>query len=103
MKQGEVHAGSELGAVVFDLIAWLRDARGVGEGLRSWCSWAGWAVQGVLEDRRVEQLSREASAGLITQIRREKEEAKGSLSAFLGQVGASSLSEYVRSCTAASR
>jgi len=96
MKQGEVHAGPELGAVVSDLIAWLRDARGVSEDLRSWCSWAGWAVRGVLEDRRRAETERIASERLIEQIRQEREDAKGGLQRFLSEAGVGSLSAYIQ-------
>lgn len=96
MNRGEVHAGPELGAVVSDLIAWLRDARGIGEGLRSWCSWAGWAVRGVLEDRRRAETERIASERLIEQIRQEREDAKGGLQRFLSEAGVGSLSAYIQ-------
>ena len=44
----------------------------------------------------------EASAQLIAHIRREKEEARGSVDAFLSEVGAGSLREYIQQCCALS-
>ena len=60
----------------------------------AWCSWGGWAVCCVIDDQRAKQARDEASTRLIPQIRREKEEARGSVDAFLSEVGAGSLREY---------
>jgi len=49
----------------------------------------------MIDDQCAERLNRAASARLIAQIRREKEEAKGSVNAFLSEVGAGSLREYL--------
>jgi len=52
-------------------------------------------VRIVIDDQRAKRASDEASAQLIAQIQREKEEAKGSLDAFLSEVEASSLRDYI--------
>ncbi len=98
MKQGKVRAGLDLAAFMRQIIFRLQDAQGIGDSQRAWCSWGGWAVHGVIQDQRDKQLSREASARLIAQIRREKVDSRGSLGCFLGEVAASSLSDYVRRC-----
>ena len=49
----------------------------------------------VIDDQRAKQASDEASTQLIAWIKREKEEAKGSVDAFLSEVGASSLRDYI--------
>jgi len=96
MKQGNILAGPELAAFVREIIFRLQDAQGIGDSQRARCSWGGWAVRGVLEDRHVQRLSCEASARLIIQIRQEKAESRGSLGCFLSRVGTSSFAEYVR-------
>lgn len=53
-------------------------------------------MRGVINDQRAERLSRAASARFIAQIRREKEEATGSVDAFLSEIGADNLVDYVR-------
>jgi hypothetical protein len=53
----------------------------------------------VIDDQRAKRASTEASAQFIAQIRREKEEAKGSVTAFLSEVGAGSLREYLQGLT----
>lgn len=98
MKQGKVRAGPALAAFVREIIFRLQDAQEIGDSQRAWCSWAGWATYGVIEDQREQQLSREASARLIAKIRREKAGSRGSLGCFLSKVGASSFSDYVRCC-----
>ena len=53
-------------------------------------------MRGVINDQCAERLSRAASEQFIAQIRREKEEAKGSLAALLSKSGASSLRDYIQ-------
>ena len=101
MKQGDIRAGPELAAFLREIIFRLQDAQGIGDSQRAWCSWGGWAVQGVIEDQHVQQLSREASAQLIAKIRQEKATAKGGLESFLNETGVSSFAEYVRCCAKA--
>ena len=79
-----------------ELLFQLREAQSVQSSQRAWCSWGGWAVRGVINDQRAERLSRAASARFIAQIRREKEEATGSVDAFLSEIGADNLVDYVR-------
>ena len=100
MKQGDVRAGPDLAAFMREIIFRLQEAQGIGDSQRAWCSWGGWAVQGVIEEQQVQRISREASARLISQIRQEKEAAKGGLDRFLDEVGASSFAQYVRCCEA---
>ena len=102
MKRGEVRAGPSLAVFVREVVFRLREAKGVQESQRAWCSWGGWAVRTVIDNQRAKQASDEASARLIARIKREKEEAKGGFDEFLAEVGASSLREYIRQCCAAS-
>ena len=95
MDRGEVRAGPSLAVFVQNVVFRLREAKSVQESQRAWCSWGGWAVRCVIDDQRAKQVRDEASARLIAQIRREKEEARGSLDAFLSEVGAGSLRDYV--------
>jgi len=76
LKRGEVKAGRQLGQVVREIIDRLRDALAIGNSLRSWCSWGGWAVRGVIDDERARRARDMASAQLIARIQREKEAAK---------------------------
>jgi len=96
LKRGAIKAGRQLGQVVHDIIGRLRDAMAIGNSMHSWCSFGGWAVRCVIDDQRAKQTRDEASARLIAQIRREKEEAQGSVTAFLTEVGAGSLREYIQ-------
>ena len=96
MKKGALKAGRALAAFVHDLILRLREACGIGNAVRSWCSWAGWAVRSIIEEQRRDKLGLERSAELVAEIRREKKEAKGSLKRFLAETGVSSLREYIR-------
>jgi len=78
MKSGTVKAGKQLANVVQGLIQRLRDAQGIGNNLRSWCSCAGWMLRGELTEQR-ERLQRlEESRRQLAQIRREKAEAAAS-------------------------
>jgi len=96
MCHGRVHAGAELGCVVRDLHRYLSDARGIGDGQRCWCSWAGWAIGSILEEFQAAKASRQASDRLVTTIRREKQEAKDGLERFLAEAGTQTLSGYIR-------
>ena len=96
MKSGAVKAGRQLAAFVHEIIHRLREAYRIGDGVRSWCSWAGYSVHEAIELQRAKHASDESSAQLIAQIRREKEEAKGSVDAFLSEVGVGNLGDYVR-------
>ena len=95
MKRGQVRAGPSLAVFVQEVVFRLREAKSVQESQRAWCSWGGWAVCIVIDDQRAKQASDEALAHLIAQIEREKEEAKESIDAFLSEVEASSLRDYI--------
>ena len=82
IREGKVRAGPALAASMREIIFRPQDAQGIGDSQRAWCSWAGWAAQGVIEDQQVQRESREASARLIAQIRQEKAESRGSLGCF---------------------
>ena len=101
MKQGDIRAGPDLVAFMREIVFRLQDAQGIGDSQRAWCSWAGWAVRGVIEDQHWQRVSCEASARLISQIRQEKAESRGSLRCFLTEVGVSSFAEYVCCCAEA--
>jgi hypothetical protein len=95
MKSGAIQAGRQLAALLHEVIARLREACRIGEGLKSWCSWAGWCVRETIALQRTKLAQTEASAQLVAQIRREKVEAQGSVAAFLSEVGAVSLRAYI--------
>jgi len=78
LKRGTIKAGRQLGQVVHDIIGRLRDAMAIGNSLHSWCSFGGWAVRVVVDDIRTKAARDQASAQLIAEIRREKEEAAAS-------------------------
>jgi len=99
MKSGAVQAGKALGRLLHELIHRLREANRSGEGVRSWSSWSGWCVHEIIALQRAKLSHAEASAQFIAQMRREKEEAKGSVTAFLSEVGAGSLREYLQGLT----
>ena len=102
MNRGEVQAGPSLAVFVQDVVFRLREAKSVQESQRAWCSWGGWAVRCVIDDARVKHARDEASTRLIAQIHREKDEARGSVDAFLSEVGAGNLREYIQRCCALS-
>ena len=96
MNRGEVRAGPSLAVFVQEIIFRLREAKSVQGSQRAWCSWGGWATRCVIDDERAKRASDEASARLIAQIRREKQEAKGGFEEFLSEVGTGSLREYIQ-------
>ena len=53
-------------------------------------------MQGVIKDQHWRRLNCEASERLIAKIRQEKQEAKGSVDAFLRKARAGSLREYLQ-------
>jgi len=95
MKKGALKAGRGLAVFVHDLILRLREARGIGNAVRSWCSWAGWAVQSVLNERATHARELAATERLVEEIEREREEARRGFIEFLEGVGVSSLREYM--------
>jgi hypothetical protein len=98
LKSGAIRAGRELGRLLHELIQRLREANRIGKGVRSWCSWSGWCVHEIIGLQRAKLARAEASAQFIAQIRRDKAEAKGSVAAFLSEVGVGSLRDYVQQC-----
>ena len=99
MKSGAVQAGKALGRLLHELIQRLREANRIGEGVRCWSSWAGWCVHEIIDLQRAKLVRDKASARFSAQIRREKEEAKGGVTAFLSEVGVGSLREYLQGLT----
>jgi len=99
LKSGAVQAGKALGRLLHELIQRLREANRIGESIRSWSSWSGWCVREIITLQRAKLARDEASARFSAQIRREKEETKGSVKAFLSEVGAGSLREYLQGLT----
>jgi len=53
-------------------------------------------VHEIIALQRAKLVRAETSARFSAQIRREKEETKGSVTAFLSEVGAGSLRDYIR-------
>jgi len=96
LKSGAIQAGKALGRLLHELIQRLREANRIGESVRSWSSWSGWCVHEIIDSQRAKLARDEASAQFTAQIRREKDEAKGSLAAFLVESGASSLRDYIQ-------
>ena len=96
MKRGDVRAGPELGHFLQDLISEIRNACGVGNDLRSWCSWSGWAVRNVLQEREAADAQRISTEQMIQRIRLEKREARGGLEEFVAQSGFTSLRECIQ-------
>ena len=99
MKSGAIRAGRQLAAFLHEIIQRLREAQGVRESQRAWCSWGGWAVRGVIDDECTKRASDEASARRYAQSQREREEAKGGVTAFLSEVGAARMRDYIHSLT----
>ncbi len=95
LRRGEVRAGPELGDFVHDILRRLSDARGVGDKVRSWCSWSGWTVRTLANERAAHERELKATERLVAQIRREKEEARSGFAKFLESAGVASLREYV--------
>jgi len=95
MQRGEVRAGPQLADFLAHLLHRLRDAHAVGGEVRSWCSWAGWAVQSVLNERAAHARELAATERLVEEIEREREEARRGFIEFLKGVGVSSLREYM--------
>lgn len=102
MKCGIIRAGRKLAVLLHEIVARLREAVRIGDGLRSWCSWSGWCVREIIAFQHAKRAGDETSAQLIARIRHEKEEAKGGVEAFLFEVGAGSVREYIQQCCAAS-
>ena len=95
MQRGEVRAGPELGDFVHDILRRLSDARGVGDKTRSWCSWGGWTVRVLVNERAAHDQELAATERFVEEVRREKEEARHGFSEFLETMGVTSLREYV--------
>jgi len=95
MKSGAVKAGRQLAALVHEIIQRLREACRIGDGVRSWCSWAGWCVHEIIGLQRAKRASDEASARRFEQSQREKAQSTGSLAQFLAEAGVGSLRMYV--------
>ena len=100
MQRGEVRAGPQLADFLAHLLRRLRDAHAVGGEVRSWCSWAGWAVQSVLNERAAHAREIAATERLVEEIERERDEARRGFIEFLEGLGVSSLREYVSSVSA---
>jgi len=101
LKSGAIQAGKALGRLLHELIQRLREANRIGESVRSWSSWSGWCVHEIINLQRAKLARDEASAQFTAQIRREKDEAKGSLKGFLAEVGAGSLRDYISTISGA--
>ena len=95
MQKGALKAGRGLAVFVHDLILRLREARGIGNAVRSWCSWAGWAVCNVLNERAARARELAATERLVEEIEHERDEARRGFIKFLEGAGVSSLREYV--------
>ena len=95
MNRGELRAGPSLAVFLQELICRLREVQ---SSQRAWCSLGGCAVRGVINDQCT-RVSDETLVQFIAQIRREKEEANGSVDVSLFKVGAESLREYIKSQT----
>jgi len=78
MKSGAVKAGKQLAAIVRGIIQRLREAQGIANNLRSWCSCAGWMVRGELSEQREHLRGLEESERQLAEIHREKAEAAAS-------------------------
>ena len=95
MKRGEVRAGPELADFVAELLRRLSDARGVGDRIRSWCSWGGWTVRTLVNEREADKRELAATERFVEEVQREKEEARHGFTEFLKAAGVGSLREYV--------
>ena len=90
-----MRAGPELADFVHDVLCRLRDAHSVGDKVHAWCSWAGWTVKVLVEERGADARERAATERFVQEARREKEEARRGFSEFLKAIGVGSLREYI--------
>ena len=95
MRRGEIRAGPELAKFMRDLLQRLSDARGVGDKVRAWCSWGGWTVRTLVNERTAHARELEETDHLIARIREEREKSRNEFQTFLDEMGVSNLREYI--------
>lgn len=71
MKSGTIQAGRKLATVLHEMIQRLREAIRIGDSVRSWCSWAAWALQMTLREQSERCQRAEQSRIQSEQIRGE--------------------------------